>query len=66
VSPTRNKGKETARAKKRRRTDDDEAYQDRDDLTAEKLVQHVMCHPMLIEFVRMYQLCVGMGTSLTS
>jgi hypothetical protein len=66
VSPTKNKGKENARPKKRRRTDDDEAYQDHDNLTAEKLVQQVMCHPMPIEIVLMYQLSVGMGTSRTS
>jgi hypothetical protein len=50
VSPTRNKGKGketetgTGRDRKRKRTDnDDEAYQDRHDLTAEELVQQVMC-----------------------
>jgi hypothetical protein len=66
VSPTRNKEKEKAKPQKRKRTDDDETYQARDDLTAEKLVQQVMCHPMPIEIVLMYQLSVGMGTSCTS
>jgi hypothetical protein len=52
--PTRkDKGKEKAKGKaketgaaggrKRKRNVDDEAYQDRHDLTAEKLVQQVMC-----------------------
>jgi hypothetical protein len=73
--PVKNTGKgkgreeqeETARNKKRKRkqVNDDEAYKSRHDLTAESLVQEVMCNTMPIEAMLTCQLSGRRGHKLS-